>query len=139
MSSNGTKYEDDALKMTSETTVDEVQSFVRRRTQNPYIVGGKVIWNFSNHKPDMEALEFAANNKLENDKYVIPFQVTGSWGFMVQFLPQQLQRSEILVYKQQYGDYAAYTNLAAKLTEEELQEWRREAASDLEMLNLNEE
>lgn len=66
----------------------------------------------------MEALEFATENKLENDEYVIPFQVTGTWGFIVQLLPERLRRAEILVFKKQYGDYAAYSNMYRKMGEE---------------------
>lgn len=105
--------------MTSDTELDEVLDFIKNRTRNPYTVNGKIIWDFSNHKPDMEALEFATENKLENDEYVIPFQVTGTWGFIIQLLPDRLRNAEILVFKKQYGDYAAYQNMYRLMGEEE--------------------
>lgn len=113
------EYREDTLRMTSDTQLDEVLGFIKRRTRNPYTVNGKIIWDFSNHKPDMEALEFATENKLENNEYVIPFQVTGTWGFIIQLLPERLQNAEILVFKKQYGDYAAYENMYRLMGEKE--------------------
>lgn len=65
----------------------------------------------------MEALEFATANKLENDEYVIPFQVTGTWGCLFQLLPERIRQAEILVFKKKYGDYAAYKNIYRLMVE----------------------
>lgn len=113
------EYREDTLRMTSDTELDEVLTFIKQRARNPYTVNGKIIWDFSNHKPDMEALEFATENKLENDEYVIPFQVTGTWGFIIQLLPERLRNAEILVFKKQYGDYAAYENMYRLMEEKD--------------------
>lgn len=134
--SNKTPYEDDSLMMSSDTALEEVQSFVRRRLQNPYMINGKVIWNFSNHKPDLDALEFCTRNKLEEDRYVIPFQVTGTWGFMVQLLPEDMKKYELLVYKPQYEDYAAYKNLRGEIDDEELEDFTEGLEEDLEQLSI---
>lgn len=131
-----TPYEDDSLRMSSETELEEVESFIRNRLRNPYMMNGKIVWNFSNHKPNLDALEFCTENKLEKDKYIIPFQVTGSWGFMVHLLPEEMKRYEILVYKPQYEDYAAYSNLLAEMNDEELEGFKGELSEDLEHLDL---
>lgn len=117
--------------MSSDTTLEEVQGFVKKRFRNPYIMEGKVIWNFSNHQPNMEALEFATKNKLEKDRYLIPFQVTGTWGFMMQLLPKEIKEIEILVYKPQFEDYAAYTNLRAEMSDDEIEDFRGTLREDL--------
>lgn len=131
---NKTPYEEDALMMSSDTELEEVKGFVKDRLRNPYMMNGKVIWNFSNHKPDLDALEFCTRKKLENDKYIIPFQVTGTWGFMVQLLPDEMKEYELLVYKPQFEDYAAYENLRARMEKEQVEEFKDSMARDLQQL-----
>lgn len=106
----GTAYADDALLVDGDTSLDEVQDFIRRRVDSPHIIDGTVIWNFSSHEVDEDALETAVDRKLERDKYVIPYQVTGTWSFMFSILPKQLREAEILVYKTSSGRYNAYRN-----------------------------
>lgn len=124
--------------MSSDTELEEVMQFLRGRLRNPYMMNGKVIWNFSNHKPDLEALEFCTEEKLEKERYIIPFQVTGTWGFMVSLLPEDMRKYELLVYKPQHGDYAAYRNLRAEISDDDLEEFRDGLSEDLTQLPLSE-
>jgi hypothetical protein len=114
----GTAYADDALLVDETTSLDEVQSFIRRRVANPHVVDGTVTWNFSSHNVDKGALERAVERKLERDKYVIPYQVTGTWSFMFTILPKQLREAEILIYKTSSGRYNAYRNFLRTAPEE---------------------
>lgn len=112
---DSTNYKNDSLRMTSQTTVDEVKSFLRKRIRQPYRIQDTTVWNFSNHDIEQEALEKGVNGKLERDRYVIPFQVTGSWGFFTQILPETIQEAEILVYKPQFEEYSAYTSIVREM------------------------
>ncbi|AGM11667.1 hypothetical protein HCTV5_57 [Halovirus HCTV-5] len=114
----GTAYADDALLVDESTSLDEVQDFIRGRVANPHVVDGTVVWNFSSHNVDKVALEKAVERKLEQDKYVIPYQVTGTWSFMFSILPKQLREAEILIYKTSSGRYNAYRNFLRTAPEE---------------------
>ena len=104
-----TPYTEDALKVDHGTTPDDIQKFVLDRAVNYIQVGDTTVWNFNNHTPNYEALEGQVDN-LMYDQYVIPFQASGVWGYMVQLLPQWLQIVEILAYSQSQGEYIPYPN-----------------------------
>ncbi|UBF23041.1 hypothetical protein HCTV-16_gp58 [Haloarcula virus HCTV-16] len=124
----GTPYAEDALLVDQDTSLDEVQSFIRRRVANPHVVEDTIIWNFSSHNVDEDALDKAVDRKLERDIYVIPYQVTGTWSYMFSILPEQLQRAEILVYKTNTGRYNAYTNFLREAPEEVHDDFRSDLA-----------
>jgi len=124
----GTAYADDALLVDEDTSLDEVQEFIRGRVNNPHVVDGTVVWNFSSHNVDEEALEKAVTRKLERDIYVIPYQVTGTWSYMFSILPEQLQRAEVLIYKTNTGRYNAYTNFLREAPEEVHEDFRSDLA-----------
>ncbi|PHQ43900.1 hypothetical protein Z052_01820 [Halorubrum sp. C191] len=103
----GTPYLDDALLVENGTTPDEVVSFVRRRALSPRRVAGMTIWNFNNHELDREQLAAQADDLL-NDRYIVPFQVSGAWGFMAALLPETILEAEVLVFDQGTGEYHPY-------------------------------
>jgi len=105
-----------------------VRDFIRGRVNNPHVVGETIVWNFSSHNVDEEALREAVDRKLERDKYVIPYQVTGTWSFMFTILPEALQRAEILVYKTNTGRYNAYKNFLRQAPGEVHQDFRSDLA-----------
>lgn len=108
-------YADDALMMDRNTTTDDILEFLEDRANNPIIMSGVTIWNFSSHEVDLPALAEAVQNKLEQDRYIIPFQVTGAWGYMTYLLPEQIVEAEVLVYHPDSGDYAGYKNYLTEL------------------------
>lgn len=124
----GTAYADDALLVDEDTSLDEVRDFIRGRVDNPHIVDGTIVWNFSSHNVDQVALEEAVEKKLERDIYVIPYQVTGTWSYMFTILPEALQRAEVLVYKTNTGRYNAYKNFLREAPEEVHQDFRSDLA-----------
>jgi hypothetical protein len=107
---HGTPYADDALLVNEDTSLDEVQNFIKQRVENPEVVDGVIVWNFSSHEIDHDALEKAVDRKLERDMYCVPYQVTGTWSYMFSMLPERLQRAEVLIYNTNSGRYNAYRN-----------------------------
>lgn len=124
----GTAYADDALLVDESTTLDEVQEFIRGRVEDPCIIDGTVVWNFSSHNVDQDALEKAVDRKLQKDVYVIPYQVTGTWSYMFTILPDHLQRAEVLVYKTSTGRYNAYKNFLREAPEEVHEDFKSDLA-----------
>lgn len=104
-----TPYADDHLKVEHGTTPSDIQDFVLRRATNPIHVGDTTVWDFNNHSPNMEALEKQVTD-LMYDRYLIPFQASGVWGYMYHLLPEQLRIVEILAYNQSRGEYIPYPN-----------------------------
>lgn len=104
---NGTAYRKDALYVTEDTTVDEIADYLRTQVANPVVEGDNIIWNFSTHGIDWDALDIEPK---EQDRFMIPYQVTGTWGFMFQLLPEELKQAEILVYHTDDEAYYAYRN-----------------------------
>lgn len=131
--STGTEYADDALVMDSNTTMRELKSFVRKRTQNPFVIDGKIIWNYSSYKADTDALEKAAKGNLDEDMYMIPFQVTGVWGYMTHIIPDNVARSSsVLVYLKDDNEYVEYNNLLSQMESEEIREFKDGLTDDLQ-------
>lgn len=104
-----TPYTDDMLRVEQGTGPEEIREFVRRRALNPLEVEGVTIWNFNNHEINMEALERDVK-EFNRDEYVIPYQASGVWGYMVILFPKRLQEAEILAYQQDRGRYIPYPN-----------------------------
>lgn len=108
---NRTPYEDDALRLESGTTPDDIREFVRRRTEQPLRYGDVTIWDYNNHKPNREALEQTIDEwELYHDEYVIPLQIPGVWGYIVTFLPERIRTAELLGYSQDEGRYIPFPN-----------------------------
>jgi len=124
-------YADDALIMKDSTTIEDFQEFVTRRTQNPHVVNGTKIWNFSSYRVDEDALERAVENKLDEDSYVIPFQVTGVWGYMTHTIPESISKGSILVYLQDNEEYVVYNNLLSEIEDEDIKKLKTELSNDI--------
>lgn len=135
--STRTEYANDALVMESDTTLEELKEFVERRTRNPYIMHGTLVWNFSSHSIDSEALSKAAKSKLDGDKYIIPFQVTGVWGYMTHLIPDSVSlNSQVLVYLKDDLEYVEYDNLLTETDSGVIEEFKTELEDDLSALNV---
>lgn len=104
-----TPYADDALDVENGTQPEELQDFVERRALNPIKIEGLIVWNFNNHIVDEQALREQSRNFL-NDEFVIPYQASGAWGYMVTLLPTRIREAEILTYSQSRGRYNPYPN-----------------------------
>lgn len=104
------EFADDALFISETTTADEVKAFLRRRVEDPHRFDSAVVYDFNSHEIDAQALEDAVDDKLRDEKYLIPYQVTGTWGFMYHLLPEAIKESKILVYHPQDEEYYAYQN-----------------------------
>lgn len=132
---NKQQHADDGLYVNSDTTIEEIKGFVKRRVQNPVKVDDTVIWNFAGYKLDKEALRHSVRNKLHDDRYIIPFQVTGTWGYMFHLLPQELKDAEILVYDVKSDTYRGYTNFYSRMSVEEEEAFRRDLARRVSDVN----
>lgn len=134
MSSNGTDYRSDALYVTEETTVDEIVDFLRRSIENPIIVGDEgdenVVWNFSTHEVDSSVLDVQGK---DCDRFIVPYQVTGTWGFMYSLLPEELKSAELLVYRGDAGEYYAYRNFYRTTPSERHEQVSQDLARRLEI------
>lgn len=119
---------DDGLYIDSDTTTDDILSFLKGRVENPVVVEDTTIWDFCGYERDEEALRQAVRHKLQADKYIIPFQVTGTWGFMFHLLPEDLKDAEILVYDPKNGTYKGYRNYARDLATEQEEAFRQDLA-----------
>jgi len=102
-------YADDAIRIDEDTTPEEIHSFVDRRTRNPILIGESAVWNYSTHEPDMEELRKKVE-EVGKDEFVIPFQVTGIWGYMQELLPREIREKSLLVYHEDLGEYKAFPN-----------------------------
>lgn len=100
------------MRITSETNVAELREYIQRRAKNPILRSGRLtIWSFTSHEPDWYALEEKIPD-LKADRYIIPYQVPGAWGYMQSLLPETLRESDLLVYSIAEHRYKAFTNFA---------------------------
>lgn len=130
---NGTPYRQNALYVTESTSVDEVMAYLRHCVENPLEVGDKLVWNFSTHEPDTDALEEV--KEKNQDKFVVPYQVTGMWGFMFGLIPDDVKDGDILVYHEDDGQYYAYRNFYRTTPVERQQQIREDLARRLESVS----
>jgi len=110
---------DDGLYIDKDTTVEEIKAFLQRRAENPIVIDSVTIWDFCGYDRDGEALEKAVKRKLKHDKYIIPFQVSGTWGTMFHLLPESLKEAEILVYDARAEVYKGYKNYTREMAMEQ--------------------
>lgn len=123
-----TEYLDDVPEIDEDTTAKELVDFTKQRAENPIEIEGTTIYNFNSHKPDYEELEKAINGKLERDTYLIPFQVTGAWLFMLHLLPQDIREAEVLIYRENIETYYAYRNFVREVPDEWMESVREDIA-----------
>jgi len=119
-------FADDGLLISENTEAEEVKDFLRRRMDNPYRFDSAVVYDFNSHEIDADALEEAVEGKLTHDKYLIPYQVTGTWGFMYHLLPESVKAAEILVYHHGDEAYYAYQNFHPEVPSEVQDEFRHQ-------------
>jgi hypothetical protein len=120
------QFADDALFISENTTTDEVKDFLRRRIEDPHEFEDAVVYDFNSYEVDAAALEEAVQGKLRQEKYLIPYQVTGTWGFMYHLLPESVKEAEVLVYHPQDEEYYAYQNFYPEVPSEVQDEFRHQ-------------
>lgn len=99
---------DESLYIGDQTTVPEVMDYVAERLCTPARPeDGVVVWNFHNRSLDAQAL---LNADLNDGLYVVPYQVPGVWGFMVDVLPGKVSDATLLTYAAEEQSYSAYEN-----------------------------
>lgn len=109
---NGTPERDDGIRITEETEASDLREFTKRRATEPIeLDDGVVVWNFSTHEVDREALALVAP-ALQQDRYIIPYQVPGAWGYIQTLLPEEIRRAELLVYSIRDSRYKAFPNFS---------------------------
>lgn len=121
----GTEKAEDAVSAGPDTSPEDLWDFVERRIQSPEeveveMLGTKKqiqVFNFSTHKVDMEALRRVAPS-LQNERYIIPYQVPGVWGYLIRLLPRELAQAELLVYSKRSESYKAFPNFRRVATDE---------------------
>lgn len=119
-------FASDGLLISESTDAEEVKEFLRRRMDDPYTFDSAVVYDFNSHRIDSDALENAVEDKLRGEKYLIPYQVTGTWGFMYHLLPQSVKEAEILVYHPGDECYYAYQNFHTDIPSEVQNEFRHQ-------------
>lgn len=98
-------YKEDALYIKDETTIDDIMDYLRECVENPVIIDDTIIWNFSTHKVDLDGLKL---DSYDQDEFIIPYQVSGTWGFIFSLLPDRIKEAELLIYHQDVREYRAY-------------------------------
>lgn len=129
-------WAEDALLIEDETDVEEVKQFLKRRTMNPIVVGDTTIWNYNSHEVEKDVLRRDEQYKLAEDKYLIPYQVTGIWGFMFHLLPDRIREAEVLVYHSSDNSYRAYRNFYAEMPAEIGNDFRTQLSKVSQSANL---
>lgn len=97
------------LYITDDTTRAEVIEFVRARLAAPAVLNDVVVFNFSSYSIDGSALVNAASD-LDAGVYVVPYQVPGAWGYMVDALPAEVADATLLTYRAGESEYHEYEN-----------------------------
>lgn len=129
MSDKGTPYRKEALYMTEDTTVDEVVGYLRHCIENPIRDGENIIWNFSTHEVDYGAWDIRDKDQT---RFLMPYQVTGAWGFIFHLLPEEIRSAEILVYDPSEERYYAYRNLYRTTAHDRQDQLRQDLGRRLE-------
>lgn len=125
-----TPYADDAVHINDSTDPDEVHDFVRRRALNPFEVNDAVVWNFSTHEPNHNALEIAVQ-QFEGDRFLIPYQLNQTWAYLQMVLPQRIREATVLRYDASRGYYDIYRNFYQDVDVGEAAAVKSELARDL--------
>jgi hypothetical protein len=95
------------LQIEADTTTADVVEFLESRLQEPARVDDAVVYNFHNRDLDMEAVE---NSLVFQGTYIVPYQVSGVWGFMQDVLPEEVATADLLTYQSGEPCYVAETN-----------------------------
>ena len=111
------------LFVSEDTPPNELLEFVRDRIKKPIKIGGKYVYDFSNHDPDLKALEEAVS-KDRHSVFVIPFSVSAVWSYIAASLPRALRTAPALVYAPNRKVYSVFVNPFYKLPEAEYRKIR---------------
>lgn len=95
------------LRISEKTTVEDIVEYTTSRLEEPARLGDTVVWNFGSHDLDARAL---VNADLPEGEYVVPYQVPGVWGFIVEVLPNGLSEAPLLTYRRDEKSYEVYDN-----------------------------
>lgn len=126
------------LRVTDSTSARDVREYLASRLAEPAVIDGTVVWNFNSHNLDASALLDAAQ-ELDGTAYVVSYQVSGTWGAMVEMLPPFVADADLLTYQSQQGRYKVHENhrgdgagLDAVYSQQELARIARDAVSRLD-------
>lgn len=125
------EYSDDAPNITNSTEIDELVSYTRRRVENPIVIGDVTIYYFNSHEPDIDSLEQAVNQKLENNVYQVPLQITSGNMFIQSILPNRVREAEILIYREDNQEFFGYRNFIRDIPIEGRKGIKQELAWDV--------
>lgn len=130
----GTPEADDAVRVTKETEPPELRDFAKNRAMHPRVIEVEdkevTIWNFSTHAIDELALYDVVPN-LNREKYVIPYQLPGVWGYFHSILPDEILEAELLVYSMRDEEYKAFPNFGRFSDSEKNKQTREEIKEEL--------
>lgn len=105
------RYDSD-LRAGPDVTADDVRQFLADRLADPAVVDGNLVFNF--HSRDLDAaalLDSSADlDARPQSVFVVPYQASGLWGFMVDVLPPTVADAPLLVYRKNAGEYAVQPN-----------------------------
>lgn len=130
-----TNYAEDAPNITDSTEIDELVSYTRRRVENPIVIDDVTIYHFNSHEPDIDALEQAVEEKLENTVYQVPLQITSGNMFIQSILPNRVKEAEILIYRKDSEEFFGYRNFMRDIPVEGREGIQQELAWDVEPQN----
>ena len=107
-------YSEHDLRITESTEPEEIRAFVEHRMKNPIELEeyDVVVWDFSTHQPDMDALRGVAAN-MEEGRYHIPFQLAAPWAYMAELIPDEVRNLPVLAYSEKFEMYRTHTNYRA--------------------------
>lgn len=130
-----TMYADDSLgdednRVADSTTPEDIRDFVERRAVDPIVIDGVVVWNFSNHEVDMETLREDIED-FRFYRYVIPFDASGVWGYIVELLPEQIASAEVLTYSKGQERYLPMPNYSWHSDDGEDEEFRKRLEAEV--------
>lgn len=123
------------LWIESTTDVDEVLEFVEQRVQNPHYEkdgGQNIVWNFSSHELKKDKLKLGYRDE---DKFIIPYQVTSVWAFMYSLLPEELRTAEILIWREYNEQYVAYQQFYRQMSPERREQFKFALAEKLDSID----
>lgn len=109
---------DSDLWVESSTDADEIVRFMEERINDPYLdhdEGKNIVWNFSSYDLKEDELKLGYR---EQDRFVVPYQVTSVWAFMFTLLPERVRNAEVLVWRDREERYIAYQQFYRDLSEE---------------------
>ena len=125
----GTAYSSNRLTVDDDTSVEEVRQYAKTKALEPTIIRGVTVWNFSSHKLDVESFRDLVD-KLDGDRYIIPYQVQSVWAYMVsKVLPRKIRNARMLVYSKQVDGYTEVPNHIRESDDDEDRATRAELAN----------